>query len=226
VTRVSALILALVTFALPREALAALDSVPESGRLAFAVLRDGGRIGTHTAEFRRDGDALVVETRIDIAVKLLFVTVYRFTARRTETWRGDALVALDAETDDNGDVTRIAARAMSDTLAIEGPKGAATAPGNAVTTTYWNRATVEGAPVIDATGDGIEVPMVERLGASPAPGGGAPAEHFRLSGVIDAEVWYRGPIWVGLLLTASDGSRIEYVAEPPGAAGVGNGGLR
>ena len=221
-----ALLLALAILALPGAATAALDSVPQDGRLAFAVLRDGGRIGTHTAEFRRDGDALVVETRIDIAVKLLFVTVHRFTARRTETWRDGALVALDAETDDNGDVTRVAARAMSDTLAVEGPKGAATAPGNAVTTTYWNRATVEGAPAIDATGDGIEAPKVERLGQSPPPGGGPPAEHFRLSGVIDAEIWYVGPIWSGLMLIAPDGSRIEYVAEPPGGAGAGNGGSR
>jgi hypothetical protein len=115
---------------------------------------------------------------------------------------------------------------MSDTLAVEGPKGAATAPGNAVTTTYWNRATVEGAPVIDATGDGIEAPKIEPLGTSPTPGDGAPAERFRLTGVIDAEVWYAGPIWTGLRLTAPDGSRIEYVAEPPGDAGAGNGGSR
>jgi hypothetical protein len=225
-TRIAALLLALAALALPGSAPAALDSVPESGRLAFAVLRDGGRIGTHTAEFRRDGDTLVIETRIDIAVKLLFVTVYRFTARRTETWRGGALVALEAETDNNGDKTRVAARAMSDTLTIEGPKGTATAPGNAVTTTYWNRATVEGAPVIDATGDGIEVPKLERLGTSSAPGGGPPAEYFRLSGVIDAEIWYAGPIWTGLRIIASDGSRIEYVAEPPRGPGAGNGRVR
>ena len=45
---------------------APLDSVPASGKLSFAIWREGNRIGSHRMTFRREGTTVTVEVRVDI----------------------------------------------------------------------------------------------------------------------------------------------------------------
>src|SRR5688572_925342 len=51
-------------------------AVPQD--LRFRALRAGSQIGEHTISFRTDGDRLAVETRVEIVVKLLLFTIFRF----------------------------------------------------------------------------------------------------------------------------------------------------
>jgi hypothetical protein len=44
----------------------------------FAPLRHGSPIGERRVTFRPDGNRLTVETRVEIVVKVLFVTAFRF----------------------------------------------------------------------------------------------------------------------------------------------------
>jgi Domain of unknown function (DUF6134) len=48
------------------------------GDVRFRALRHGSPIGEHRVTFQPDGDRLAVETHIDIAVKVLFLTAFRF----------------------------------------------------------------------------------------------------------------------------------------------------
>src|SRR3546814_12468527 len=59
--------------------------------------------------FSRRGDDSVVEVAIDIAVDVLGITVFRFTHRAEEVWRGGQLWSLVSDTDDDGNRWRVQA---------------------------------------------------------------------------------------------------------------------
>jgi hypothetical protein len=84
-----------------RPASAALP-VPPSNRLAFAMIRHGNDIGRHILTFERAGDALTVRITVDAQVTLLSIPIVRYSLRGVETWNGNTLVGLSAETNRNG----------------------------------------------------------------------------------------------------------------------------
>ena len=62
-----------------------------------------GDIGTHVLTFSCEGEKLIVDTNVDVKVKILFVTAYERQARYREVWQGDQLIAYEARTNDGGD---------------------------------------------------------------------------------------------------------------------------
>ena len=72
----------------------------------FEVLLDARPIGTHRFEVVDAGNGLQsVSSEADFAVKLLGFTVYRYHHLAKEQWRADCLSAVNARTDDDGEVT-------------------------------------------------------------------------------------------------------------------------
>src|SRR6185503_233402 len=87
---------------------AALGVDPAARRdLRFRALRGGASIGEHRVTFRSDGDRLTVATRVDIAVKVLFITAFRFKHDAEEVWQADRLVSVKSTTNDNGTLLQV-----------------------------------------------------------------------------------------------------------------------
>ena len=97
------LILALITMGCcaTAGALAAQD-LPYGPSHVFAAFRNGERIGTHTLTFQQSGDKQIVTTSIDLAVKALGLTMYRYMHRGQEVWSGNTFESISTKTDDNG----------------------------------------------------------------------------------------------------------------------------
>src|SRR4051794_2572779 len=98
-----ALLLAGCLLLLTSAAVAAEDVPAWPGRLGsyvFEVTRDGKPIGTQTVTLKQDGDLLTVTTESAIAVKMLGIVVYRMHQVLTDTYRGNRLIAVAAETKD------------------------------------------------------------------------------------------------------------------------------
>ena len=57
--------------------------------IVFDVLRKGENVGTHTVRFDRKGRALFVESRFELAIKILFIPVYSFSYLSTARWRDE-----------------------------------------------------------------------------------------------------------------------------------------
>ena len=53
-------------------------------RLEFDVLRDGGPLGHHIVSFKRDGDALTVETDVKLKVSFGPLTLFEYLHDVTE----------------------------------------------------------------------------------------------------------------------------------------------
>jgi hypothetical protein len=57
-------------------------------------VREGDVVGQHRITFRRNDEELVVRSDLEIEVKLLLFTAYRYEQTRSEVWRGRQLVGL------------------------------------------------------------------------------------------------------------------------------------
>ena len=128
--------------------------------LVFDVYRKGARIGAHTIRFSTAGAGkLLVASELDLAVKVAFITAYRYHQVGEDVWDNDTLVATRIETDDDGVRTSVVVEARDSVLAVTGPNGAYTTALGAMTDlSFWNEAITRGRPLIDSqSGDLIDI---------------------------------------------------------------------
>jgi hypothetical protein len=177
------------------------------------VLRDGSSIGTHRVTIREAGNRREVDVAIDMAVKLAFVTVYRYTHRATEVWAGERLVSLEASTDDNGTRTRVLATAGESGLAVSGSGGSYIAPADTAPSSYWNRDKLNRGALLDTQSGKLATVANENLGETSITADGRPqlVSTYRVTGDLKADLSYAADdSWVGLRFEAR-GAQIVYV---------------
>jgi hypothetical protein len=196
-----------------RNAQAALP-VPRGGGLSFRLIRHGSPIGTHTLTFRGNGDALEVETAVDVLVRFGPIPFVRYSHHSREAWHGDRLVGVSSHTDRNGTKLRMAAAWTDAGLKVEGSGTRPyVAPRDAFASTYWHMATVFG-PLIGTQNGELMHPAVSQRRPEQirlASGQEIQARRYVLSGDLDVELWYdANNAWAGMRFTAADGSVISY----------------
>jgi len=67
----------------------------------FNIHALGGRVGHHRVRFEREGDLLHVHIDIKLKIRVLLIGTFGYWQKVHEIWRGDQLVYLRAETDDD-----------------------------------------------------------------------------------------------------------------------------
>jgi hypothetical protein len=196
-----------------RPATAALP-VPSGSSLGFVLFRNGSQIGRHTLRFDREGDALTVSIAVDALVRFLAIPIVRYMHRATETWQGDTLVGLVAETDKNGQRGWVKAQRTAEGLVVTGSKTKRyVAPEGVIATSYWNRRMLQG-PMISLEDGVLLAPKVAARPPEPvrlASGGSVTADRYSLSGAFAVDVWYdHADTWASLAFGVSDGSSVHY----------------
>ncbi|MET4806997.1 hypothetical protein ABIE63_002164 [Limibacillus sp. MBR-115] len=178
--------------------------------LRYEILRDGSDVGAQVVEIA--GDQVTVT--MEVSVKALFVTVYRRTHRRVETWDGGNLVHLEAETDDDG--TPYSLQLVKNGEGYERTVNGTTESFGAdfAPVPDWNRALATGkAKGLSAQSDEIYDPvMLENLGTESitVPAGTFEAEHLRTGGAFARDLWYDDQGRLLLMTFVSRDSQIEY----------------
>ena len=188
--------------------------IPESRSIGFRVMRHGTPIGSHTLEFRVNGDRLDVDIAADVALYLGPIPIVRYTHRATESWDGSRLVALRASTNRNGTLMHASAERVAGRLHVEGSgTDPYDAPEDALPTTYWN-ARMLLVPMIGTQDGGLVRPRVTPKGVQPVrqvSGAETPAECYSLTGDLDLDLWYdKLNRWMSMRFTVIDGSVISY----------------
>ncbi len=191
-----------------------MPQVPEDGRLAFRIMRNGSAIGTHVLTFERQGNGFDTHIAVDIAVGLGPLVLFRYTLRGLEQWRDGVVTHADATTEDDGlhDIMRADRDARG--LWVQGSKAPRyLAPANALPATHWNMAELDG-PWINLQNGQLLHPVVHLVGPDQvtlADGRKLAAADYKLSGEVDLELWYStARQWCALLFTAKDGSLVRY----------------
>jgi hypothetical protein len=182
-------------------------------RLAFTVIRDGDAIGSHVLTFATRGEETRVSIRTDVAVKLLFVTAYRFEHEGHEVWRNGRLVAYTSHTNDDGETKSLRVEPNGSDLKIDGSAARYLADAGIVPASLWNRRIVEQTRLMN-TLDGTQMAVrVQDAGMDTVAVGGRrlPARHYVISGDLSREIWFDAEgVLSRVRFNGPDGSLIEY----------------
>lgn len=132
-------------------ALAALGAPAQAAQdtWAYWVKRDGTTIGEHVVGFDRDGNRTKVTILTDIAVKVAFITAFRFSHESEEVWEDGRLIALDSRTNDDGTDHAVSARAAGDALQVVADGETYEAPADTLVHDQWNLSNTRADRLLD-----------------------------------------------------------------------------
>lgn len=185
--------------------------------LNFTVYRDDAPIGYHKFDFRPKGDKLEVEIDVDLEIKLMFVTAFKFTHVASEVWENGRLVRMESETDDDGDPYKVKVRRLGNGMLVEVNGERKLAPGDILPSNLWNRAILTEDKILHPIMGRVlplEVTPLGRRDIEMGSGNSISADGFKIDGggVFQRELWYSPDgrlVEVGFD-APKDGSRIMY----------------
>ncbi len=178
----------------------------QPGAYRWRISRKGSDIGSHDVVFSRADGLLTARSTVAIQVKILGITVFRFSHQQEEVWQGEQLLRASGRQDRNGRVEEMAARFEAGAMLVQGTSGAHRLAANAAPFAWWDprRPT---RPLFDGA-DGR--PMALRWSRGAVPDGGA---LWTVAGEEDGDVGYAPDgSWRSLLVRGEDGSEVRYVA--------------
>jgi hypothetical protein len=185
-------------------------------------MRNGERIGTNTICLRHDGADTSVEISTSIAVKIAFLTLYRFDQTETEHWAAGRFVSMSSTTDDDGTRHRVSADASGDALSITADGKTRRMPGNLMPSSLWNPMLARQTSALSTVDGSLMRIKVADRGAEDLSvhGRQITVHHYSLNGILAEDVWYdeRGAL-VKVQLRGIDGSTILYQPTSPGQKG-------
>ena len=230
-------IAASIFFVLVASGAAALAAdFPYGPTLAFKVYRNGTEIGQHTVSFRNDGAKRYVKVSVNLAVKALGITAFRYMHEAREVWSAGNLESLESQTDENGkkyvvrvhrnaqglvvdrEVTTLMLAASASDQALVLPEvGHEVLPATMLPTSNWNFEQVSKRVLLNTqygTPSHTTVTQMGREAVKTGNGGTVQATRYRYTGELRMDQWFddKGR-WVRAAFPAFDGSIIEYVLQ-------------
>src|SRR5215831_49230 len=209
---------------------------PYASTLAFKVYRNGTEIGQHTVSFRNDGAKRYVRTSVNLAVKALGITAFRYMHEAREVWNTGNLESLESHTDENGkkyavrvrrdaqglivdrEVTPLMIAASASDQALVLPEvGHELLPGNMLPTSNWNFDQVSRGVLLNTqygTPSHTTITPMGREAVKTGSGATVQATRYHYTGDLRMDQWFddKGR-WVRAAFPAFDGSVIEYVLQ-------------
>jgi hypothetical protein len=193
---------------------------PYGDRIIFNAYRNGEMIGQHAVAFRHEGNQLFVTTSVDFAVKMVGLTVYRYTLRSQEKWSGNTFQNLISKADDDGKKFYLGVQHEGDALIVdhdEAGKQRDSLPGSVIPASHWNILQTSQHALLNAQTGKLEKVQVTPLGRETikTSSGQIEADHFRYEGDISMDQWFDSKgRWVKMTFKVkSDGSVVDYVLQ-------------
>jgi hypothetical protein len=189
-------------------------STPENREWRFEVLLDDKPIGFHQFNLNTTGDTRELRGEAQFRVKLLGLTVYRYSHSNLELWEQECLQHIDASTNKNGKGLFVRGSSNGKRLLLENTTGNSSVPGCVMTFAYWNPEILGQQRLLNAqTGEYLDV-SVQHLGEKKlrTQDGTVPALHYRISTEeSDIDLWYTTDRdWLALSTTISGGRQLYY----------------
>lgn len=176
-----------------RAAAAGFPFTPPNGHFIYTITRDGDPIGTQKLDFTAEGDdGLLVVTDVDIDVRILGVTFYRFTQHIEERWQGGQLDSLRSKTVDDGEERLVELQRAGDRLQGHYNSKARNVDGNLIPSTLWHPDAIKQSAVLDTVRARVHQVTVTDKGrvAVVLPTGQADARRYAFTGELNRDVWY------------------------------------
>ena len=122
---------------------------PPPGKMRYVVTRNGDQIGTHEMEFVRDGNRFTVMTRVDAAVTVAGITVFRFANESQEEWVDGRLASFVSDSYDNGKPHHVIVEPSNDGLWVTEHNHRKLFPSVRLVGTLWNPETAGQSLLVD-----------------------------------------------------------------------------
>jgi hypothetical protein len=169
--------------------------------LAFAVFRNGSKIGEHHVSFSGEGSALIATTDAIMTVKIGPVPVFRYHHHALEHRTDGVFTSLEASTVSNGKEERVAAERTGGGVRVDCNYGKTTLGADSNPMNHWDRDIFAGGPLFNPqTGKLLKV-HIGKL----APG------HITIRGEAEIDDFYdEAGAWQSLTGKLDDGSKMEY----------------
>lgn len=103
----------------------------------FEIYRDGSLVGSHVLDAVQSKGRFEVQIDIEIAIKILGITAYRYTLNNREVWSGGVIQSVASKVDDDGDPDFANVAASGGALAVNGSRFDGKVDPEAVTTSYF-----------------------------------------------------------------------------------------
>jgi len=178
----------------------------------FDVLRGNDTIGSHQVDFQGNINDFSVRTRIDIAVRLLGVTVFVFRHDSTEQWRNGRLQTFESKTTDDDSEFFVSGRATADGFSISHRKGSELAPADIMVASYWTPSIAQQTQLIDPQRGRLKPQQLLGTDSLQVPVAGKPVQttRYRVTGVTEGWVAYdAGGRWLAAVVRKK-GTDIVY----------------
>ena len=165
--------------------------------------------------FKPDGNLLIVTTHVEIAVKVLLFTAYRFKHQAQEIWGPGRVLWVQSTTDDNGRRMQVQGEATPEGFRLVGEKGPFLAPSELLTSnSFWDSRIVREKRLIDVRHGGDVGLVTRKLGDElvSTPQGPVRASRYQMITPYNAGSVFHDANgrWVKALLEVK-GESIEYV---------------
>ncbi len=199
--------------------MACLFALPTLGEASaeewrFRVFLDDKKVGYHEFRLQRMEDELRLSSKASFEYRLMFVKLYEYLHKATETWRGDCLTGIESSTDANGKPYRVQGSLVDDRFVVEGTKGRAEVPGCLMSFAYWNPELLQQERLLNAqNGEVLEVQVSEPEAVQlEVRGDTLPAYRYRLeAGELNIDLWYsENREWLALETEARGGRVLRY----------------
>jgi hypothetical protein len=181
--------------------------------LRYEAFVDGARSGTQAIDFVSRPNGFTATSALSISVTVALVTAYRYQQNGQQDWQNGMLVGFEYLTNDDGAVSRVAARRDIDRFVVTGPRGEYAAPGNVNSSGFWYSGIVKCPQLVDPeTGDLVPL-SVQPLAAKSAKiarvavhGHGYTVRTF-----LEGTVWYDAQELMLACSFARNGHQIEML---------------
>ena len=114
-------------------------SIPENKKATYEIWRKNKVIGTHEILFSEKNGILNIETNINVEVKILFVTAYKYSHQSTETWKDGNFIKIEGYTDFEDEREYFIKGEIKDNfLFASGMDGKLKSNKNIIPSNFWN----------------------------------------------------------------------------------------
>ena len=113
--------------------------IPKNKKAVFDVIRKNKIIGEHEILFSENNGNLIIETNIDIEVKILFIKAYEFFHKSKEIWQDGSFIKIDGYSDFEDEREYfILGEVKDDFLFASGMDGELKLDQNIIPSNFWN----------------------------------------------------------------------------------------
>ena len=138
--------------------------VPDDNEVSFDVIRKNKVIGNLTTKFIKENENLILHSVLDIEVKVLFLSAYKFFQETKETWSKGDFIAIDGFTDFEDDREyKIDGKDVNGMFIATGMDGLIEMNENIVPLNYWNKSMLNENEVFDTQKGIVRKINVEKL---------------------------------------------------------------